>query len=533
MNAHFAMNSSYLCKSAVRGFRRLGLLGALAIATYVAPSTVEGQTLSLPNYSFEKPSTIFVDTHVDSWQKVPKPDWYDESGGFLWDQLIGVFMNSAPDKPDHIHNVEGNQALYLFAVPQAGIFQDYASMDWSHQTPNHEFTSKFEAGKSYHLTVGVVGGGGGMVEGASLQLSFYYRETEGNLKPLVSLPVTYSKAKFPTTTHLVDFTVDLPAVKSTDDWAGKNIGVMMVSTVAGDKAGGYWDLDNVRVSATTEFVPIPNGSFELPITTFVDTRLDSWQKNPKPDWFDESGGFLWDQLLGAFKNPEPPTPNQKDNIDAGQALYLFAVPQVGLFQDYSSVDYAHATPTHEFNAVYESGNNYRLTVGVVGGGGGMKEGVTLLLNIYYRDGAGNMVTVGSTPITHTQATFPVTTHFVDFHVNVPVRSGDAWSGKNIGIMIVSAVDPMLAGGYWDLDNVRLTATPLLGLKLKIEKAGSNVQVSWISDANLNYQLRVSQDLKTWANYQTPVAGTGNEIVKTIPVSEMPHAFLTVTISSKP
>ena len=35
-----------------------------------------------------------------------------------------------------------------------------------------------------------------------------------------------------------------------------------------------------------EIIEIPNASFESPVTTFVDTRLDSWQKTSKPDRYD-------------------------------------------------------------------------------------------------------------------------------------------------------------------------------------------------------------------------------------------------------
>ena len=38
--------------------------------------------------------------------------------------------------------------------------------------------------------------------------------------------------------------------------------------------------------------------------------------------------------------------------------------------------------------------------------------------------------------------------------------GDAWAGQNIGVQIASTVSTNLAGGYWDVDNVRLTETPL-------------------------------------------------------------------------
>jgi hypothetical protein len=210
-------------------------------------------------------------------------------------------------------------------------------------------------------------------------------------------------------------------------------------------------LANAAVAAS---ISIPNYSFELPTTPFVATVVDSWQQAPSPDF----------QLTGVFLNvgapPEPPI----DNCDGLQAAYLFANPGVALFQDYDSTDYTNQSPTHAFDAVFEVGKAYTLTVAVIGGGGAMTNGVTLDLSLYYRDAESNMVTVGDTVIAYTPDLFPSHYHFVDFQAHVPtVQAGDPWAGQHIGIQLLSTVDPSLASGYWDLDNVRLvsTVTPLL------------------------------------------------------------------------
>jgi hypothetical protein len=46
-------------------------------------------------------------------------------------------------------------------------------------------------------------------------------------------------------TQLRDFSVYLPVVQAGDAWAGKTIGVAIRAT---GKAGGFWDLDNVRLA---------------------------------------------------------------------------------------------------------------------------------------------------------------------------------------------------------------------------------------------------------------------------------------------
>lgn len=211
-------------------------------------------------------------------------------------------------------------------------------------------------------------------------------------------------------------------------------------------------------------IPVPNASFESPAAPFPTPNISSWQKTPKPEWYDEGGGgFLWSQLTGIFRNPlVTSTNNHIDNCDGLHAIWLFAVPEVCLFQDYDSMDWNDPGPSHEFDAEFETGKSYHLTVGVIGTGGGMQPGVTLELSLYYRDAAGNRIAVASTSLTNTPAVFSNNTHFVDCHVDVPVvKPGDAWAGQKIGIQFLSTVSSELQGGYWDLDNVRLVAGPAL------------------------------------------------------------------------
>jgi hypothetical protein len=211
---------------------------------------------------------------------------------------------------------------------------------------------------------------------------------------------------------------------------------------------------------------IPNASFELPVVPWADTyavsNMVSWQKTAEPAGYDPStnNDALWGNLTGAFYNF--PFPGSFiDNCDGSQAAFLIAVPQVGFFQDYSSLSGTNTTPSHEFNALFNVGKAYTLTVGLIGGGAAMKDGVTLQLSLYYRDALSNQVIVAATTVTNSSSIFPTRTHFVDFQVQVPgVKSSDPWAGKNIGIQLLSTVDPAsgLAGGYWDVENVRLIET---------------------------------------------------------------------------
>lgn len=221
-----------------------------SVATAVACTLLAG-AISVPNASFESPVTPFVSTQIDAWQKAPKPAWYDETGGFFWDQLVGLFKNTPAGSADHIENCDGAQAIWLFAVPEVALFQDYDSVDWNDPSPSHAFDARFEVGKSYRLTVGVIGTGGNMLEGVPLEIGLYYRDADGDPAIVASTTVTNSAAVFPDRNHFVDFAVQVPTVQVGDAWAGQHIGVRFLSTVSAAMQGGFWDLDNVRLAASS------------------------------------------------------------------------------------------------------------------------------------------------------------------------------------------------------------------------------------------------------------------------------------------
>jgi hypothetical protein len=418
--------------------------GAAMLLLAVGANRSQGESIYIPNASFELPPVTFVSYGViDSWQKTPKPVWYDESSGYYWNQLTGVFLNVAPSDPEYINNCDANQAAWLFAVPEVGLYQDLAAT--------------FEVGQCYQLTVGVIGGAGNMKDGVPLELRLYCRDANDTPMIVGAATFTYHRSMGPLN-HFRDVQVSVPAVQETDPWAGKKIGVEIISTLtladldpATGKAGGYWDIDNFRLVQTPPVtlvtVDVPNASFELPQTNFVDPNIASWQKGAKPVWYDESGGAYWSQMTGAFLNVAPPDPAHISNCDANQAAWLFAVPEVQLYQDLS--------------ATFGVGQSYQFTVGVIGGAGNMKDGVPLELRLYYRDANDVPVIVGAATFTYHPAGAQFN-RFRDVQLSIPaVQRTGPWATKKIGVQIISGLtlgDPK-AGGYWDIDNVRLTCTP--------------------------------------------------------------------------
>lgn len=220
-------------------------LGVVLVGIVVLATAVNGllaASIDIPNASFELPETAFADPKIDSWQEPPTPWWYDESGGYLWDQLTGVFLNVPSSDPAHIDNCDGNQAVWLFAVPEVELFQD--------------LTAVFEVGQSYHLTVGIIGGGGNMKDDVPIEIRLYYRDAEDEKVTVGATAFTYdSDAGY--VKHFNDVHVEIPRVTPADPWAGKNVGVQFISTLTladldpdTGRAGGYWDLDNVRLTTS-------------------------------------------------------------------------------------------------------------------------------------------------------------------------------------------------------------------------------------------------------------------------------------------
>jgi len=241
------------------------LAGLSALSAGIGRSHAE--SINVPNGSFESPITPYVSINIDSWQKADKPDWYVESGGFSWSYNVGLFKNSPTNDANHIDNCDGDQAIWLFVVPGVALYQDYDSIDWSGLAPTNALDARFEVGKSYHLTVGVIGTGGGMLQGATLEIGLYYRDATSNLLTVAAVSITNTTSIFTNNTHLIDFELNVPMVRAGDAWAGRHIGIHMLSTVSTNLQGGYWDLDNVRLSSILEPVLLDpvctNGQFQF------------------------------------------------------------------------------------------------------------------------------------------------------------------------------------------------------------------------------------------------------------------------------
>lgn len=300
-------------------------LGGWARPTIVASCLALGlftgwlcaETIPIPNASFELPAlTGPYGVLLDSWQKTPKPVWWDEAQNGPWEQLVGVFTNVAPSDPRHIENCEGNQAIWLFSVPTAGLFQDYDSIDWSNSVPTHAFDTRFIVGRACRLTVGVRLGVYPMTPGAQLELALYYRDAASNQLTVATLSITNTFSEFTNTTRMIDFQVTVPTVASTDPWAGQRLGIRMLSTIPSE-IGGLWELDNVRLESfgppTLSAPAVTDGHFTFTLESEPGTRFEILGSAdlalPSAEW--TSVGFVTnDTGRVAFTDPTPLGPQR-------------------------------------------------------------------------------------------------------------------------------------------------------------------------------------------------------------------------------
>jgi hypothetical protein len=356
-----------------------------------------------------------------------------------------------------------------------------------------------------------------LTQGTTLQLSLYYRDPSNNIVTVAQTNVVYDTNVFVDLTRILDYQVQVPGVKATDPWAGKNIGIEIISTTSLTNAGGFWDVDNVRL---TESVYVPNFSFEAPAVAqsfpYATAEVDEWQETPQPEDYNPTNNFgtPWFELVGTFFNLPSPA-SYISNMNGIQASFVTAYPAAGLLQDYNTIGGFNTAPDHALNATYLVGKAYTLTVALTGSSDEpLTPGTTLQLSLYYRDAASNIVTIGATTVTYNTNVFTNLTLLSDFSVSIPgVKPTDPWAGQGIGIEIVSTTSFTNAGGFWDVDNVRLVDTTALNLPSGTATADGQFQLNLTGEPGASYQILGTTDLTLpvhqWTSLGTIVNVTGN------------------------
>jgi hypothetical protein len=239
-------------------------VGIQFISTTFDPNLITGvwdvdnvrltSTIVVPNGSFETPPTTNVDVRIDSWEDNPQSPFFDPAqfGGEPWGTLMGRFANTDPGALDHLNNIDGTQAAFIFTFPGAGFFQDYDSIDWSNTVPTHAFNVSLDPGKSYTLTAALTSSTDEpLTNGASIEMALYYGDGPSNMVVLASNNVVFDTTVFTNLDYFLDFQATIPAVRASDPWAGKPLGIMFISTTFDPNLiTGVWDVDNVRLTET-------------------------------------------------------------------------------------------------------------------------------------------------------------------------------------------------------------------------------------------------------------------------------------------
>jgi len=200
--------------------------------------------------------------------------------------------------------------------------------------------------------------------------------------------------------------------------------------------GGFWDLDNVRlIESLPVSVTIENASFEAPVV-----EPDGFGALPFADsWTEIDLDTEMSTNTGVFLNTPEESFDHVSNADGSQLAFL-ASEAGNAFEQ-------------ELAAAYKPDCIYRLTVGVGVSSRYPPSTVepidTLELVLYYRDGD-NVVDIATEVV---DAIGISATELTDLALYLPqIRLDDAWAGKSVGVALRAAGN---AGGFWDLDNVRL------------------------------------------------------------------------------
>ncbi|UCD50560.1 MAG: hypothetical protein JSW27_23920 [Phycisphaerales bacterium] len=400
--------------------RAAGVPGGFWDLDHVRLDELYPVAIAVENASFESPA---VDPNA--FPAAPVVDgWTELDLDLEASSNTGVFANTANDSPDHISNADGSQLAFLGSEQGNGLEQDLAAL--------------YRAGCAYRLTVGVAVSAlfppSADAPADTLEVALYYHDANEPVDIVrQAVPATGQSA-----TQLQDFSVYLPTVQANEPWADQPIGIGMRAAGA---AGGFWDLDNVRlVELMPESTAIENGSFEGPP---VDPngfgalpRVEAWTEID----LDVEGSTN----TGVFANTAPDSPDHVVNADGKQLAFLGSAQGNALEQDLAET--------------YAVGYAYRLTAGV-----GVSARFppfaevpadTLELALYYRDGD-EIVDLATQVV---DATGQKATHLQDFSAYLQaVQPADPWAGQTIGVAIRAAG---LAGGFWDLDNVRLAQAPV-------------------------------------------------------------------------
>ena len=206
------------------------ILTVFCMANLLLPFvSLKADSIPVANHSFESP-VVPPGSNPPAYPVIS--DWIELDRDGEFSTNTGVFTNVT-----EINYADADQLGFLGSEESNALLQN--------------LTASYQVGKSYKMTVGVCVSGQYLPDDPNgLHLVFYYTEAGDPNAIDIVFEETPSPSTF-TSIALEDCSVYLPTVEAGDVWAGKTIGIAIR---ASGPAGGFWDLDNVRV---VEFPLVP------------------------------------------------------------------------------------------------------------------------------------------------------------------------------------------------------------------------------------------------------------------------------------
>jgi hypothetical protein len=135
-------------------------------------------------------------------------------------------------------------------------------------------------------------------------------------------------------------------------------------------------------------------------------------------------------------------------------------------------------------------------------------------------------------VEHSPEIFTDRNHFVDFSVSTdPVTPTDPWAHKPIGVRILSTVSDAQRGGYWDIDNVRLTREivpePRVEVRATWEGTPTALTLRWGSQPGYTYRVLTSTDMTQWIPASDGLPGTGGDLSWQLPNPDSNRGFVRI------
>ncbi len=206
---------------------------------------------------------------------------------------------------------------------------------------------------------------------------------------------------------------------------------------------------SITTAQAVMLIPVANASFESPVVDVTQTPaspfVDGWVTDgptqvPNPYVPGETISIG----TGIFPNTAPGSVDHLDNMDGPQAAFMAAE---------TGNEFSQLLP-----ATFEAGLSYALTVAIAHSYGYAPDAASKVsIGLYYLDDANQRQWVASTDVFNDAVAGLSATHFVDFSaISSPLAADAAALGKPIHVLLTTVGTP---GGFFDLDNVRVTATP--------------------------------------------------------------------------